>query len=185
MQTSIALWLSQPPALILPTGNRGISRKSLHHISAAYALVTLVNTKISGPFSISDSAIAAMVSLAIYQQIHHQPETGLVNVHGLRRLIELRSRITKLMQENRFLALETIEVDLAIQNKTPTLFRRDAVPVHLILCDPVMPPDVSNIFSFSRLLNEVERMQALRLNPLDYTDNPPFASLSPGSVYQT
>ncbi|KAJ5914128.1 hypothetical protein N7504_003011 [Penicillium tannophilum] len=65
----------------------GISRKFLHHISVAFALV---NTRLSGPFSISDSAIAAVVSLAIYQQIHNQPENGFVHLHRLCRMIELR-----------------------------------------------------------------------------------------------
>lgn len=82
-----------------------ISSKTLHHISQAYALV---NIKLSGPLSVSDSAIAAVVSLAIYQQVHHQPATGLVHLHGLYRMIQLRGGITSLMQENRVLALKPL-----------------------------------------------------------------------------
>ena len=82
-----------------------VSSRTLHHISQAYALV---NIKLSGPFSVSDSAIAAVVSLAIYQQVHHQPATGLVHLHGLYRMIELRGGIGRLMQENRPLAMKPL-----------------------------------------------------------------------------
>ena len=64
--------------------------------------------KLSGPFSVSDSAIAAVVSLAIYQQVHRQPTTGLVHLYGLHRMIQLRGGITRLMQENRALALKPL-----------------------------------------------------------------------------
>ncbi|CAG8396439.1 unnamed protein product [Penicillium salamii] len=82
-----------------------ISSTTLHHICKAYALV---NVKLSGEFCVSDSAIAAVVSLAIYQQIHHQPATGLVHLQGLCRMIELRGGIAKLMQQNRPLALKPL-----------------------------------------------------------------------------
>ncbi|KAJ5176141.1 uncharacterized protein N7482_002018 [Penicillium canariense] len=112
-----------------------ISSKTLHHISQAYALV---NIKLSGPFCVSDSSIAAVVSLAIYQQVHHQPETGLVHLHGLYHMIQLRGGIARLMQENRALALKPLrlDVELAMQNGTSTLFRGDEVPIHPVLCDP-------------------------------------------------
>ncbi|PWY83801.1 hypothetical protein BO94DRAFT_586850 [Aspergillus sclerotioniger CBS 115572] len=156
-----------------------ISSKTLHHISQAYALV---NLKLSGPFSVSDRAIAAVVSLAIYQQVHHQPATGLVHLHGLYRMIQLRGGIARLMQENRALALKPLrlDVELAMQNGTPTLFHGDEAPVHPVLCDPDsrrspraapwMPLILLELFSFSSLLNEVNKRQRLRLDPLDYTE---------------
>ncbi|KAF9887543.1 hypothetical protein FE257_010121 [Aspergillus nanangensis] len=138
----------------------GISSKTLHHISQAYALV---NIKLSGPFSVSDSAIAAV---------------------GLYRMIQLRGGIARLMQENRALALKPLRLDieLAIQNGTCTLFRADEVPIHPVLCDPDvsivqfpkfvpwMPPIMLDLISFSRLLNEAESGQRIKLNPLDYTE---------------
>ena len=83
----------------------GISSKTLYHISQAYALV---NLKLSGPESISDSAIAAVVTLAIYQQIHHLHSTGLIHLNGLYRMIQLRGGIARLMKENRALALKPL-----------------------------------------------------------------------------
>ncbi|KAL4867502.1 hypothetical protein BDV12DRAFT_120242 [Aspergillus spectabilis] len=158
-----------------------ISSKTLHHISQAYALV---NNKLSGPFAASDSAIAAVVSLAIYQQVHCQPATGLIHLHGLYRMIQLRGGIAKLMQENRALALKPLrlDVELAMQNGTCALFHGDEVPVRPVLCNanlsnrdsfeaaPLMPPIMLALLSFSRLLNKAERSKYLKLDPLDYTE---------------
>lgn len=83
----------------------GISSKTLYHISKAYALV---NLKLSGPESVSDSAIAAVITLAIYQQIHIQHATGLIHLSGLYRMIQLRGGISRLMKENRSLALKAL-----------------------------------------------------------------------------
>lgn len=83
----------------------GISSKTLHHISQAYALV---NMKLSGPDSVSDSAIAAVITLAIYHQIHHLHSTGLQHLHGLYRMIQLWGGIARLMKENRPLALKSL-----------------------------------------------------------------------------
>ena len=131
----------------------GISSKTLYHISQAYALV---NRKLSGPESVSDSAIAAVVTLAIYQQIHRLHSTGLIHLRGLYRMIQLRGGIARLMRENRALALKALrcvhllahiplfiilpysfeaasltitrlDVELALQTGLPTLFSSDAV----------------------------------------------------------
>ena len=83
----------------------GISSKTLYHISQAYALV---NLKLSGPESVSDSAIAAVITLAIYQQIHNLYSTGLIHLNGLHRMIQLRGGIGRLMKENRALALKAL-----------------------------------------------------------------------------
>ncbi|EER38496.1 conserved hypothetical protein [Histoplasma capsulatum H143] len=157
-----------------------VSSKTLHHISEAYSLV---NIKLSGPDSVSDDAIAAVVSLAIYQQIHHEPATGLVHLHGLYRMIQLRGGISRFLEENRALALKPLrlDVELAMQNGTGTLFHRSEVPVHPILCGPdagsrrypvgvLWVPLMLDMFTFSTLLNEVETKQRLRLDPLDYTE---------------
>ena len=114
-----------------------------------------VNLKLSGPESVSDSAIAAVVTLAIYQQIHHLHSVGLIHLNGLYRMIELRGGIARLMKENRALALKPLryvhlfvspryfkaesliitrlDVELALQTGLPPLFRSDA----LVCADPV------------------------------------------------
>lgn len=83
----------------------GISPKTLYHISKAYGLV---NLKLSGTDPVSDSAIAAVVILIVYQQIHQQHATGLTHLKGVYRMIELRGGITRLMEENRLVALKIL-----------------------------------------------------------------------------
>ena len=82
-----------------------LSSRTLYHITKAYGLV---NSKLSSNDFISDKAIAAVVSLAIYQQIHHQYAVGLVHLHGLYRMIELRGGITQLVHENPALSMKPI-----------------------------------------------------------------------------
>ena len=69
-----------------------------------------------------------------------------------------------------------------MQNGTRTLFRADQIPINPVLCDPDissglfprtapwMPLTMLDLFSFSKLLNEVERRKRPKLNPLDYTE---------------
>lgn len=83
----------------------GISSKTLHHISQAYGLV---NLKLSGPESVSDTAIAAVITLAIYQQVHRLHSTGMIHLRGLYRMIHVRGGIARLMRENRALALKSL-----------------------------------------------------------------------------
>lgn len=101
-----------------------MSSKALYHISQAYSLV---NMKLSGPDCVSDNAIAAVVSLAIYQQIHHLYSTGLIHLDGLRRMIELRGGMAKLIKQNRALAVKPLRyVNL------PAPVSISATPVYLL-----------------------------------------------------
>ncbi|RYP11329.1 hypothetical protein DL764_000147 [Monosporascus ibericus] len=158
----------------------GISSKALYHISKAYGLV---NLKLSGPESVSDNAIAAVVTLAIYQQIHQQHSTGLIHLNGLYRMIQLRGGIARLMKENRALALKPLrlDVELALQNGSP-LFRSDAVPVNAVSGDsrttkeqprstaPWFSHIMLDVLNFASLLNGREREGRTKLDPLNYTE---------------
>lgn len=86
----------------------------MHHIAKAYELV---NSKLSGPDSVSDSAIAAVVALVMYQQVHNQHYTGLVHLHGLYQMIRLRGGIYSLLEENRVLALKALRCVLVPVSK--------------------------------------------------------------------
>ncbi|KAL2835490.1 hypothetical protein BJY01DRAFT_223650 [Aspergillus pseudoustus] len=158
-----------------------LSPRTLHHISQAYSLV---NAKISGPSCVSDSAIAAVVSLAIYQQVHQEPVIGLVHLQGLYRMISMRGGISLLMQENRALALKPLRLDLelAIQNGTPTLFRSEELPVLPVHCGtnastgqlsiaaPWLPDTITDLLSFSSLLNQAAGGLISKLDALDYIE---------------
>lgn len=75
-----------------------------------------------------------------------------------------------------------LDVDLAIQNGTRTLFRWDEAPLYPVLCEPDvsswrssiaapwMQPIMRDLFSFSVVLNEAESCQKPKLDPLDYTE---------------
>lgn len=81
------------------------SMEALYHVSQAYSLV---GRKLSGPEPVADDAIAGVVSLIIYQQIHNQYAIGLTHLNGLYRMIELRGGIGRLVQENLGLALKPL-----------------------------------------------------------------------------
>lgn len=99
-----------------------VSSKTLYHTSTAYALV---NQKLSGPESVSDSSIAAVISLAIYQQVHHQHATGMMHLNGLYRMIQLRGGIARLLRENRALAVKALRcVYLSVPNSSFILRRK-------------------------------------------------------------
>ncbi|KAI1080603.1 hypothetical protein F5B20DRAFT_104512 [Whalleya microplaca] len=158
----------------------GISSKTLYHISKAYALV---NLKLSGPESISDSAIAAVITLAIYQQIHHQHATGLIHLNGLNRMIQLRGGMARMMIENRSLALKALRLDieLALQTGSP-LYCSDIILANIVPGDsrvirepfPGIAPEISHVMldvvSFSSLLNSRGKEGQTKLDPLIYTE---------------
>lgn len=69
-----------------------------------------------------------------------------------------------------------------MQNGTDTLFGGEQIPIRPVLCDfdtdngnfsknsPWMPVIMTDLISFSRLLNKTEGKQRPKLNPLDYTE---------------
>ncbi|KAK3382585.1 hypothetical protein B0T24DRAFT_18452 [Lasiosphaeria ovina] len=168
------------------------SSKDLQHVSKAYALV---NRKLSGPDSLSDGAIAAVASLAIYQQIHHQFSIGRVHLDGLWRMVELRGGIARLMGESRPLAIKPLrlDVELALQTGAATLFRGDELPLSPVLCcdprvtiaepqyaaddaTPAPRPLMQDVTSFARLLGYCSNSSSkrvedrVRVKPLDFAE---------------
>ncbi|KAH9206689.1 hypothetical protein DL95DRAFT_438854 [Leptodontidium sp. 2 PMI_412] len=159
-----------------------MSSKALYHISQAYSLV---NKKLSGPDFVSDNAIAAVVSLAIYQQIHHLYSTGLIHLDGLRRMIELRGGMAKLIKQNRALAVKPLRLDaeLALQTGCPPIFCSDFLetishafghPSDLEVKSLSVATEAYHVMmtmmSFARSLNSNEGNKAMRLDPLTYTE---------------
>jgi hypothetical protein len=86
-------------------GRREVSREALGHLSEAYKMV---NQKLQGPESVSDTTIATVITLAIYQRVHHQQQTGLIHFYGLLRMIELRGGIETVQKQNRALAQKAL-----------------------------------------------------------------------------
>ncbi|KAG6358887.1 hypothetical protein INS49_012406 [Diaporthe citri] len=161
-----------------------VSPKTLHHIAKAYELV---NVKLSGPDSISDSAIAAVVALVMYQQVHNQHSAGLVHLHGLFQMIQLRGGIFRLLRENRALALKALRVDaeLALQNGSATIFGGDdlrnavlpdseafkAIRENLPNAAPAESPYfMLEVVAFSKVLDTIDQKGSSRLDPLGFME---------------
>lgn len=161
-----------------------VSPKTLHHIAKAYELV---NAKLSGPNSVSDSAIAAVVALVMYQQVHNQHAAGLVHLHGLFQMIQLRGGIFRLLRENRALALKALRVDteLALQNGSAPIFGRDGlrnavspgsgtfktIREKLPNAAPAdFPYFMLEVVSFSMVLDTIDQKGSSRLDPLGFME---------------
>lgn len=80
------------------------------------------------------------------------------------------------------LTLTRLDLELAIQNGTRTIFHSDEVPVRQTLALssfatdqlPIfaswVPPIMRDLIAFSRLLNQADKNEIPKLNPLDYTE---------------
>ncbi|KAH7313643.1 hypothetical protein B0I35DRAFT_276468 [Stachybotrys elegans] len=160
-----------------------VSTTALHHISQAYSHV---NRTISGPQPTTDNAIASVVSLVIYQMIHHEYPTGLTHLNGLYRMIELRGGIGKLLQENRGLALKPLRLDLELTLRTglPSMFQGSAVFTSNFLDDAEgegsrrqhftvsgkASAALLEVTSFSQLLNGLAEDGNQKLDGIQYTE---------------
>ncbi|KAH8896040.1 hypothetical protein GQ53DRAFT_779328 [Thozetella sp. PMI_491] len=144
-----------------------MSMVSLYHISQAYSLV---NRKLSGPEPIADDAIAAVVSLIIYQQIHSQYSIGLIHLNGLYRMVELRGGIGKLVQENRGLALKPLRLDLELTLRTglPSMFHSVDRGRSRIFASKTSAAMLETI-NFAKLLNSLGEDEKSKLDALEYT----------------
>lgn len=84
--------------------------------------------------------------------------------------------------ESLYLTFGRLDVELAMQLGTFPLFRGDEVPVFPVLCGIdlssekppktvfSMPPIMSDLLNFSRLLNKTYRKQMPKVNPIDYME---------------
>ncbi|KAH8898767.1 hypothetical protein GQ53DRAFT_836819 [Thozetella sp. PMI_491] len=175
---------------VFPDKPRNSSR-SLRHLSRAYALI---NQRLSGPDAASDSTIAAVTALVLYQRIHHQQPAGLVHLHGLRRMTQLRGGMAKLGKRNRELAQKAWRVDLefSLQDGSTPRFRGRETPNRTIskrcipgpancagallkdlgrrhAMDPKLQTIVFDVIIFSYTLNR--RDYNVKLDPSDYHES--------------
>jgi hypothetical protein len=158
------------------------------HISNAYALIA---PRLSEPDACSDEAIAVVTILTIYHLMHHQLEIGIVHFHGLRRMVELRGGLVKLMSENRCLTQKPwrLALEFSLQDGSLPIYSLQDLPVGL----DIMPssatraaqaalkrscwyPGISaslldlllDIMQITRALNDTSATN--KLEPMDYSD---------------
>jgi hypothetical protein len=78
-------------------------KEAMHHIAQA---LRLVNEKLSGKDAISNTNIAVVVIMAQFERLQNHYRQGLVHLHGLQRMVELRGGISQLKRDKPSLALK-------------------------------------------------------------------------------
>lgn len=73
-------------------GRQDISPQALQHLSNTYRCIKQNLQKNGTP---SDSTVAAVMSMAIHDDLRGQPDRGKVHVNALQRMVELRGGITQ------------------------------------------------------------------------------------------
>lgn len=66
--------------------------QAMQHMSKAFRLI---NQKLAGRDATSDSVIAAIISMAQYEQLRHRYRQGFIHVQGLRRIVQLRGGLSQ------------------------------------------------------------------------------------------
>jgi hypothetical protein len=70
------------------------SPKTLDHLSKAYSLV---NKRLSSEDALSDKVMAAVITLTLLEWIHHQHHRARMHFEGLKRMVDLRGGLSRLM----------------------------------------------------------------------------------------
>jgi hypothetical protein len=122
--------------------------------------------------------------LAIYHLMHHQLGIGFIHFHGLRRMVELRGGLGRLMRENRCLAQKPwrLALEFALQDGSRPIYGLYDIPTGLDLLLQDSSVDTSSYLSLSPpllalLLDVTMITRALndtgatgKLEPMDYSD---------------
>jgi hypothetical protein len=126
--------------------------------------------------------------LAVYQRMHHQHAVGLVHFEGLRRMINLRGGLAKMMHENRAVGQKPwrLALEFALQDGGPVRFGVDEIEGlewgegvlasrsggdcdrarKLELIDPVL---LAHFESIGYLMDRLNT-DSSKVDPLDYSD---------------
>ncbi|KAI1844503.1 hypothetical protein JX265_010002 [Neoarthrinium moseri] len=107
-------------------GSEG-SAETANHLARTFRLV---NNKLSGPQATSNTTLAAVIALTQYERLRSQHRQGLIHLHGLRRIVEMRGGIGKLIQESPGISQKIFRADLefALNLGTPTMFSHTDLP---------------------------------------------------------
>ncbi|KAI0100180.1 hypothetical protein GGR51DRAFT_374339 [Nemania sp. FL0031] len=172
------------------TGDESHSPVALHHMSQAYRLV---NQQLSSDEALSDTTIAVVASINIYDRLYGDPQKALVHLNGVTRMIALRGGIRELAKRNFIIAEKAFrsDIELALHCRSKPKFCSDDVPRHSLLIDSNDCPQrrnreeddfvksilyqsactelrdvVLDIFRFSHILDQASRER--KLDPASY-----------------
>jgi hypothetical protein len=115
--------------------------------------------------------------------MHHQLELGLVHFFGLRRMVEFRGGLTKLMKENRCLAQKPwrLALEFSLQDGSRLIYSLRDVPVELALdkplalltCSPsgLSPPLLNLLLDITHIMQTLNSTSVTdKAEPMDYSD---------------
>ncbi|KAI8624431.1 hypothetical protein F5Y19DRAFT_314858 [Xylariaceae sp. FL1651] len=111
---------------------------ALYHLSKTFRLI---NKKLSSDEALSDSTIAVVTAITIYDRLYGNPQKAMIHLNGASRMIDLRGGISALAKRNFVIAEKTFRADLELAfhcGSKPKFCAQD-VPRHLLLIDPSGP----------------------------------------------
>ncbi|KAI0537239.1 hypothetical protein GGR58DRAFT_502346 [Xylaria digitata] len=114
------------------TGDSCHSPVALGHMSEAYRLV---NIQLSSNDALSDTTVAVVAAINIYDRLYGNAEKAMVHHNGLTNLIALRGGIRELAKKNFVIAEKAFrsDIELALHCGSRPKFSSGDVPHHLIL----------------------------------------------------
>ncbi|KAI0456904.1 hypothetical protein F5B21DRAFT_466094 [Xylaria acuta] len=114
------------------TGDSYHSPLALYHMSRAYRLI---NQKLSSNEPLSDTTVAVVASINIYDRLYGDPQKAMVHLNGVTRMVALRGGIGELAKRNFIIAEKVFrsDIELALHCASNPKFSSEDVPYHLIL----------------------------------------------------
>ncbi|KAI1422940.1 hypothetical protein F5Y12DRAFT_760081 [Xylaria sp. FL1777] len=107
---------------------------ALRHMSEAYRLV---NKTLSSNEPLSDTTIAVVSAINIYDRLYGDPQQAMIHLNGLVGLIRLSGGISELAKRNIVIAEKAFrsDIELALSCGSKPKFSSEDVPRHLVLTD--------------------------------------------------
>ncbi|KAJ8126663.1 hypothetical protein O1611_g6976 [Lasiodiplodia mahajangana] len=151
------------------TGDESHSPVALYHMSQAYRSI---NQQLSSDEALSDTTIAVVASINVYDRLYGDPQKALVHLNGVTRMIELRGGIRELAKRNFIIAEKAFrsDIELALHCRSKPKFCSDDVPRHFILVDPKDCPQrqnkeedefVKSVLSIAQTISEHDRSRKM------------------------
>ncbi|KAI1179158.1 hypothetical protein F4777DRAFT_499409 [Nemania sp. FL0916] len=116
------------------TEDNSHSPVALQHMSQAYRLI---NKQLSSNEALSDSTIAVVAAINVYDRLYGDPQKAMIHHNGLTSIIALRGGIRELAKRNFAIAEKTMrsDVELALHCRSTPRFSSLDIPRHLLLID--------------------------------------------------
>ncbi|KAI0861559.1 hypothetical protein F4860DRAFT_162670 [Xylaria cubensis] len=107
---------------------------ALYHMSQAYRLI---NQKLSSNEALSDTTMAVVASINIYDRLYGDPKKAMVHLNGVTRMVALKGGVRELAKRNFIIAEKVFrsDLELALHCGSKPKFSSGDVPRHLILLD--------------------------------------------------